>query len=152
MTRLTFVSALDGARKTADGGLSDRHYYLKIGKITPGVAKKAGIEPGDIVVDADALQHIVAGHTSEIEAIGLSVLEYLKFITSHYNRIYTGTGNSYLLVVFPDISLPGKIESEIANVAAIQANYSIKKGFWEIATAQPRKAARLRNKILLWKK
>lgn len=143
MTRQTIIHALDGARKTADGGLSDHNYYQKIGKITTGVAKKAGIEPGDIVVDTDALKHIMSRHEQEISALGIDYLAYAKLIATQFNRIYVGTGDSYLLVVYPH-------DGSLTHVAAIQANYSVKKGFWEVVTAQPRNTARLNDKNKRW--
>ena len=114
--------ALSGTRRIADGGLSDRHYYQKIGKITTGVAKKAEIEPGDIVISKNALAHIKNRHEPEISAIGIDYLAYVKLIAAQLNRIYVGTGDSYLLVVYPH-------DGSLTHVAAIQANYSVKKGF-----------------------
>lgn len=145
MAGLVFVSALDGARKTADGGLSDRLYYIKLGKITSGVAKKAGIKPGNIIVDVDALIHIKNRHEREVCALGIDYLTYVKLIATQFNRIYSGSGDSYLLVFYPN-------DGSLTHVAAIQANYSIEKGFWEVVTAQPRHTARLYDKNKRWQK
>lgn len=142
-TSMTMAYALSGTRRIADGGLSDRHYYQKIGKITTGVAKKAGIEPGDIVISKNALAHIKNRHEPEISALGIDYLAYVKLIATQFNRIYVGTGDSYLLVVYPH-------DGSLTHVAAIQANYSVKKGFWEVITAQPRQVSHLNEKNKRW--
>ena len=142
---MTRAYALSGTRRIADGGLSDRHYYQKIGKITTGVAKKAGIEPGDIVISKSALAHIKNRHEPEISALGIDYLAYVKLIATQFNRIYVGTGDSYLLVVYPH-------DGSLTHVAAFQANYSVKKEFWEVVTAQPRAKKRLSGFCLIWEK
>ena len=69
----------------------------------------------------------------------------MKLIAAQLNRIYVETGDSYLLVVYPH-------DGPLTHVAAIQANYSVKKGFWEVVTAQPRAKGGLRPAALKWEK
>ncbi|MDR2836480.1 MAG: hypothetical protein LBV69_09895 [Bacteroidales bacterium] len=58
--------------------------------------------------------------------LGLSAFNFINLIVSNFNQIKKGSGNSFLLVIK---------DKTLAKVAAIEMNFSIKKGFWEIKTA-----------------
>ena len=73
--------------------------------------------------------------------LGLSALDFVKLICANFNEIRKGTGNSYLLVI---------LNKKLAFVAAIDLNYSIKKGFWEAKTAEPRRVTAVLKKALIW--
>lgn len=73
--------------------------------------------------------------------IGLSALDFVKYIVSNFNQIRTGQEHSLLLVVY---------NSELPKVAAISLNLSLNKDFWEIKTALPMRKAALDNRELLW--
>lgn len=137
---------LNGSRRVRVTGMGDnKDDFVKIGVVSKSVAKEARIDPGNIVVSRSAIAHISQRHLQEINAIGITPADYVAFIAKYYNRIYLGSGGSYLLVVH-------NRSKDMAHVAAIRINYSLKKGFWEVVTAQPRLKVRLKPKDLKWEK
>lgn len=137
---------LNGSRRVKVAGMcDDKDDFIKIGVISMPVAKKAHIDSGNIVVSRSAIAHISQRHLHEINALGITPADYVAFIAKYYNRIYLGSGGSYLLVVH-------NRSKDMAHVAAIRINYSLEKGFWEVVTAQPRLKVRLKPKDLKWEK
>lgn len=135
---------MNGGRRIAHH-LSDTGYYTKIGRISPTVAKKARIKAGDIIVGEKALEHVEKTHGKEIYGLGLTPIIVMKGIAKNFNRVYKGTGDSILIVWF-------NYGYRLTLTAAIKLNYSVEKGFWEVATAQPRRTSTLDNKKLLYEK
>lgn len=86
-------------------------------------------------------KHIAEKHRRELAQLGVSAMDYVSMIASRYNMILQGSGNSLLLVVY---------RGESNDVAAIDLNYSTKKGFWEVKTGQPRRYEEIVKRKKLW--
>ncbi|MBQ5975478.1 MAG: hypothetical protein IJL48_07210 [Bacteroidales bacterium] len=115
--------------------------YFKIGRLRMPVAKKIGVRCSDIYINKNHLAHIAHVHATELSQLGVSAMDYVSMIATRYNMILQGTGSSLLLVVY---------RGENNDVAAIDLNYSTKKGFWEVKTAQPRRYEEIAKKKKLW--
>ena len=115
-------------------------YYI-LGRLRMPVAKKIGVQCADIYIDSNHIAHIAHVHAVELAQLGVSADDYVAMIAQRYNMILQGSGGSLLLVVY---------RGESNHVAAIDLNYSTKKGFWEVKTAQPRRYAEIARKKILW--
>ena len=123
--------------------------YIRIGSITPSVARQAAeqtrtrLQPAPIYVSRNQLRHIGSKHKNELDSLGFSPLAYVKSICQQFNQIRKGTGNSILLV----IEAP-----ELNHTAAVDLNFTLnaQRGFWEIKTAEPRRNSAIKNKALIW--
>lgn len=119
--------------------------YVKVGRIRKGVADEAGIKCADVYIATHYLNHIKDRHKTELKLLGLSPILMVKIVLDNYNRIYQGSEESILLVCFEE-----KAKSHLT--AALTLNYIVKKGFWEVRTAQPRSSDNLKKKKEIWKK
>lgn len=119
------------------------HPYIKVGRIKSTIAQDAHIKCADIYISENQIKHISARHNLELQQLGMTVEQYIKYIIDNYNQIRKGAGDSILLVVFNNSN--NKHDS-----AAMALNYSIEKEFWEIKTAQPRKTDDILKRKKIW--
>lgn len=115
--------------------------YIRVGRVNCTIARKAHIKAADIYISSNYLTHITNKHGNELAGLGFDALTFVKAVCQNFNQIRKGSGDSYLLVVYNE---------EMSQVAAIRLNYALKKGFWEIKTAEPRNGAAVRRKTLIW--
>lgn len=115
--------------------------YRKIGRLKQPIAKKIGVRCADIYVDEKHILHIAERHKKELLTLGIDAESYIRTIVESFNQVRQGSGNSLLLVIFND---------NLSHVAGIDLNYSVKKGFWEVKTAQPRRSSEITKKKVLW--
>lgn len=115
---------------------------IKIGRLRMPIAKAIGRKSADIYVMQNYLQHINNEHP-EFKKLGLTAFLYIKSITDNFNQIHKGSGTSLLLVVFNGDKNP---------VVAVDMNYSIKRGAWEVKTAQIRREKDIKKSEMLWEK
>ncbi len=120
-----------------------RNPYIKVGRLKATVARQAHLKCADIYVSENQIKHITIRHKVELEQLGLSAEVYVKTIIENFTQIRQGAGESVLLVVYDDAN-------EQHHTAAISLNYSLKKGFWEIKTAQPRRTEEILKKKKIW--
>lgn len=126
-----------------------RHPYIYVGKISSKITQEAKDQSGirmqsaSIYVSENQLKHILKGHEEELSEMGLSVIDYIKFVCKNFNQIRSAQGYSVLLVVY-NATLP--------HTAVVDLNYAFnrQKGFWEIKTAEPRRRSTVINKALIW--
>ena len=117
--------------------------FHRVGRINKRVADKAHIKCADVYISSSNLKHIAVKHGVELEKLGLSPILLVKTILSNYNRVYEGSGDSKLLVIFEEDK-----NSHLST--AITINYISKKGFWEVRTAQPRNTNDLKKRKRIW--
>lgn len=117
--------------------------YLLLGCIDNKTSKESGLKSGEIKISDNYLKHIKNDHWKELEYFGFKAEDFVRFIVENFNQIREGTGNSYLLVVY---------DKKYPKVAAIELNYSLKKEFWEIKTAEPRRIESVEKRKLLYEK
>lgn len=117
--------------------------FLKVGRLKKSIADKAHIKSADIYVTEDHLRHIYNYHGKELSTMGFSAMDFVKTIVSNFNQIRIGSGNSYLLVIYDE-------KSSVQHTAAISINYIVKKGIWEVKTAQPRSVQSIKKKKRIW--
>ena len=117
--------------------------FIHVGEISKVIAEEAGISKGKIYVSIKQLQHIAGKHETEINQIGMKVLDYIRFVCQNFNQIRKAANSSVLLVVYSE---------KLSNTAAIDLNFALdmKKGFWEIKTAEARRFSSIKNKTLIW--
>jgi hypothetical protein len=94
----------------------------------------------DIVVFERELVHIQNHHGKELAELGMTALDFVRFVTGNFNVVYKGSGNSVLLVVK---------HSDLSKVAAIELIILGKKQNYKINAAFPINIERLHQKELL---
>lgn len=114
----------------------------RIGRLKQPIARALHKKSGDICITNDHLVHISNVHRKELEQLGMSALDYVQFVANNFNQIRQGSEDSLLLVVY---------NKKLSHTAAIALNYSLKKEFWEVKTAQPRRISEIERKKLLWR-
>lgn len=114
----------------------------KVGRIKRGSWASRCLKVTDIIVYDSELVHIYKNHGKELESLGMKAFDYVQFVVTHFQRIYKGSGNSFILVV------PRR---QTSSTAAIELHIeSIKnKEVYKIKTANPIETNRLSSKILL---
>lgn len=119
--------------------------YIKVGRIKATIAKQAGIEPGDIVINNNYLRHIKNRHGSEIFPYNKSILKYISAIADSFDQIRQGSDDSILLV------LRDNNRNDVIGVQLTPLIDDKGKNLWEIHTAQPREKFN-RNQIIIWER
>lgn len=84
---------------------------IKVGRIKWNSWAKKVLAVGDIIIYETELAHVLNRHSIELAQIGLSALDYAKFIIENFNEVREGSAGAFLLVVKRD---------KISNVAAIE--------------------------------
>lgn len=115
--------------------------YIKVGRIKSTVAKKAHVKSAYIYIDESHLKHIEKKHGGYLAKLGIDAETFVRCICQNFNQMRHGTESSVLLVVY---------RNNLHYVAAIDLNYSLKKGFWEVKTAQPRYSRAVLRLALMW--
>lgn len=116
--------------------------YYKIGRIKMLVARAAHIQSADIYVNATALRHIYAMHGMELEKLGYSPLQYVKYVAAEFNQLWQAKNGRVLVVVKTN-----KADSMVMELVKVSNK---DKGRWEICTACRRNHEYFKNKKLLW--
>ena len=116
--------------------------YIKVGRVRMNSWASKCLAVRDIVIYETELVHINNKHGKELQTVGLTAYDFVKFIVDSYNEIYKGSGNSYLLVVQ---------RNTISDMAAIELHKECvrNKEVYKINTATPVKKVRLYSKKLL---
>ena len=118
-----------------------RKPYLKVGRLKATIAQKAHLKCADIYVSENYLKHIQLQHGNELQSLGIAPFDFVKLICGHFNEIRRGSGDSVLLVIY---------NHNLSYVAGIALNYSVKDGFWEVKTAEPRRLRTIQKKAQIW--
>lgn len=114
---------------------------LLVGRIRMGSWANKVLQAGNIYIYETELVHINNRHGKELSSIGMTALDFILFIMNHYNEVYSGTANTYRLVV--------KREN-ISNWAAIELTFGEKS--YNVKTAALIQTAKLSNKKILCSK
>ena len=115
--------------------------FYKIGKIRYGSWANKILKAYDIVVSERDLVHIQNEHNTELEAIGLTAFDFVKYIADNFNKIYKGSGNSVLLVVWRE---------KTSYTAAIELYLTKQNDVYKIKTALPMNTVTLSKKKLFY--
>jgi hypothetical protein len=123
----------------------DLNNYIKIGRISMPVSKKANVVCADICVDNNHILHIIGQHKKELSQLGMTAFDYVTLIAKNYTRIYKDKKTKALyLSVYSG--------NDRANSAVIEINYIGKLRWWEIKTAAPFRTAFFKSKLLIWER
>jgi len=115
--------------------------YIKMGRITMSIARKAHVKCADIMIDNRHIEHINKKHRVELDTLGISAIDFVKLIVTSFGEIRQAPDDALDLVA---------INSEGKNfVAVVTLNYNYKKKFWEIRTALPMRTAVVNSRKLL---
>ena len=120
----------------------------KIGRLTPAIAKRIGVETGDIVIDSHTIAHITNRHQYQLDILGINAKTYAEIIARDFNQVYEGTNNRLLLVFLEE----GKTHHNAAVVDLLMNRGENGKCFWKVVTASPRNTEFFYKKTLLYKK
>ncbi len=115
--------------------------YTKVGRLKSTIARQAHLKCADIYVSENYLAHIQLQHGDELKSLGIAPFDFLKLISENFNEIRQGSGDSVLLVMY---------NKSLSYVAGIALNYSVKDGFWEVKTAEPRRLRTIQKKAQIW--
>ena len=122
--------------------IQEQAHYTKVGRLYMSVAKAIKREAADIYISQNNIRHVFIRHRKEIEQLGFTPESFVNLVVIVFNHIYKGTGESLLLV----------LQNGKSKVVAIEMNYALKKGFYEVKTAFVTDKKTLDKKELLWKK
>jgi hypothetical protein len=118
--------------------------YIKVGRINLAIARKAHVRCADIMIDNRHIEHISKKHKVELDALGISAMDFVKIIATTFGEIRQAPNDALDLVT---------TNSEGRKfVAVVTLNYNYKKQFWEIRTAIPVRTAVVKSRKLLWKR
>ncbi len=113
---------------------------IMVGRLKMLNAKAIKRRCADIYLSKETIVHIEKKHNKELRQLGIDAISYVSLITKNYNQIRQGSGTSILLIIF---------SKDLIHTAAIDLNYCVKKGVWEVKTAQPRKIRDIMKRKLL---
>jgi hypothetical protein len=116
--------------------------YQKVGRLRQPVAKAIRRKAANIYINDNHLRHILNRHAEELASVGLDPITLVCLVVNNFNRIYKGKGQSLLLTIYN-----GK-----PKVTAIELNFAIRKGFYEVKTATITRKTYLKDEDLLWQK
>jgi len=116
--------------------------YHKIGRLNKTVADKIKVKAADIYITDNQIKHIQDVHRVELGQLGISAIDFVKIVVRSFNQVRKGSNNSLLLIIFNE---------NYHKTAAVSLNFALKKEFWEVKTAQPRRTTEINKKVLLWK-
>ncbi len=111
---------------------------LKVGRIAHNSWATSKLKAADICIYESALVHIIKRHSTELSRLGITPLDFVKFIVSSFNEIYQGPDYTKLLVVK---------RTNISNFAAIELSHE--NSIYKIKTAALINNKQLSNKKLL---
>ena len=114
--------------------------FYKVGKIRYGSWANKALNAYDIIVYERELVHIQNEHGAELETVGFTAFDFVKFIVSNFNEIYEGNVGRKMLVVKRE---------KVSNYAVVELSFDEKKKFYKIKTALSVKTKRLISKKLL---
>lgn len=117
--------------------------YIYVGEITKKVAAEAHIQSGHIYMSMNQVKHIRNTHKKELGIVGMTPMDYVRFVCQNFNQIRERKNDGYMLVVY---------NQSTPNTAIIELNFAlnIKRGFWEIKTAEPRRNSAVKKSALIW--
>lgn len=117
----------------------------KVGRIKMPVARAAHIKCADIVVSGQGLQHIYLRHGEELEKLGYSPLQFVKYVAANYNQIWHENADKVI------ISISCGIHKK-AMVIELSKSLENGKNQWKVLTAFYSKREYFKNKKMLWQK
>ena len=88
------------------------------------------------------MKHIFLQHRKEITELGFTPKSFVDLVATNFNCIFQGSGESLLLVM----------QNGKSKVIAIEMNYALQKGFYEVKTATVMSKSFLEKRKLLWTK
>lgn len=111
----------------------------QIYNITPRMAAMLKVNPGPIIITDKSIVHVKEHHLNQLA--GVLPYDYITYVFQNYTRIYKGSKQSLLFIVF---------DKKLAKLAAVSMDYSQTQ--WIVRSAYPVACKRLDKKILLYKK
>jgi hypothetical protein len=122
--------------------IEEQRHYTKVGRLRKPIANAIGREAADIYLSDNYKKHVFLRHEEDIKSVGLTPIVFLEMVINGFNRIYKGSGNSLLLVLFN-----GK-----PKVTVIEINMAFKDVFYEVKTATVMNKSFFTKKKIIWEK
>ena len=72
--------------------------YIKVGRITLPIARKARVKCADIMIDNRHIEHINKKHKVELDALGISAMDFVKIIATTFEEIRQAPNDALDLV------------------------------------------------------
>ena len=118
-------------------------FFEIIGLLPQNVADMIGRKSSLIVIDKQGIEHIKQRHSNELNALGISALDFSRFVAQNYNEIRKGSKNELFIVVN---------NSELTNTAIIRLKEKSKGEYYYVETACPMRKGYVQKKDLIWKR
>lgn len=128
-------NAADGKKARNDNN------RILVGRIRMGSWANKVLKAGNIYIYETELVHINNRHWKELSSIGMTALDFVRFIMANYNKVYSGTANTYRLVVQRE---------NVSNWAAIELSFGEKT--YNVKTAALVATKKLANRKMLCSK
>lgn len=119
----------------------DEKIFEIIGFIPVSLASKIGRESGLIAINEKGIEHINERHSAELAKLGITALDFSRFIADHFNEIRKGTKNELFIVVRSE---------KTPKSAVIRLKETEDGKYYYVETATPMKSSYLNKKELLW--
>ncbi|GHU85399.1 hypothetical protein FACS1894153_0540 [Bacteroidia bacterium] len=111
-------------KKVKKNSPDNQPHYTKVGRLRKPVADAIHRKAANIYLDENHLKHIFNRHEKDLANLGLTPSMFVELVTTNFNRIYEGSGNSLLLVKW----------NGMPKVIAIELNFALKEEFYEVKT------------------
>ncbi len=115
---------------------------IKVGRIRMNSWATKILKACDIVIYESELVHIKNKHNAELQKIGMTAFDFVKFICNNFNELRQGTNGTILLAVH---------RQHTSNIAAVEIHKLVteEKIVYKINTATPINSKQLCLKKLL---
>lgn len=113
---------------------------IAVGYISENISKKIHRVAGEVIMNQQSLQHISEFHAKELKNVGMTAIDFVKFIVNNFNEIRKGRTNELFLIV----------KNGLSKIAIIRMNYE--KGKYIVETATVMRSSFINKKELLWSK
>lgn len=113
----------------------------KIGVISKAIATAAKITAGIITINDAELKHIVNRHHNELEKLGITAIDFTRFVAENYNQIRKAKDGALYLVVY---------NSKMPKIAVIK--FKQERKHYTTLTATPMSSKFIERRELIWEK
>lgn len=119
-----------------------RNKFIEIiGFIPISIASKINRESGFIAINEVGIEHIEERHSAELKKLGITPLDFARFVADHFNEIRKGTKNELFIIVRGE---------KTPQSAVIRLKETADGKYYFVETATPMRCSYLNKKELLW--
>lgn len=120
-------------------GIGNIKGKIYVGKLTEEIARQIRREAGDVFLDQKGITHIKERHSEELEQIGFTAIDFVKYVLSNFNEVRQARGSAIFLIVSNGLSKTACIRLFGTNEYHVETAAVMRKSFFN-------------EKKLLWKR